>query len=124
MPRTLDFVGWARPARIHAHADHAHHKPQMQKRYLITLGAPTSSGGKVTTATSGRLIAGVPVALEGDRVHCPHCGADGEIKPDGPRLTERWNGREVALQDDLCMCKCSPSPKLVSAQDVVCQLVG
>jgi uncharacterized Zn-binding protein involved in type VI secretion len=96
----------------------------MHKRYLITLGAPTSSGGKVTSATSGRLIAGVPVALEGDKVHCPQCGTDGEIKPGGPRLTERWNGREVALQDDLCICKCSPPPKLVSAQDVVCQLVG
>jgi uncharacterized Zn-binding protein involved in type VI secretion len=95
----------------------------MRKRYLITLGAPTSAGGKVTTATSGRMIDGVAVALENDKVHCSACGSDGVIQPDGPRSSERWNGHQYALQDDLCICKCSPPPKLVNAQTLVCQLV-
>jgi uncharacterized Zn-binding protein involved in type VI secretion len=95
----------------------------MRKRYLITLGAPTSAGGKVTSASSTRLIDGLPVALENDQVHCPNCGSDGVIQADGPRSSERWNGRQYALQDDLCICHCSPPPKLVNAQTQVCQLV-
>jgi uncharacterized Zn-binding protein involved in type VI secretion len=96
----------------------------MLKRYLITLGASTTAGGKVTSASSARLINGKPAALEGDAVHCPSCGADGTIKPDGPRLAEHWNGRSFALHDDLCACHCSPPPRLVSAQQAVCQVIG
>lgn len=95
----------------------------MQKRYLITLGASTTAGGTVTSAGSGRLINGKPAALEGDSVHCPNCGSDGTIQADGPRLAERWNGRLFALQDDFCACHCSPLPRLVSAQQLVCQFV-
>jgi uncharacterized Zn-binding protein involved in type VI secretion len=96
----------------------------MRKRYLITLGATTTANGKVTTATSMRRIGGVPVALEGDTVHCQACGSDGVIQLDGPRLTERWNGKLVALEDDLCVCSCSTPPKLVAIQQTVCQDVS
>jgi uncharacterized Zn-binding protein involved in type VI secretion len=93
----------------------------MRKRYLITLGATTTTSGKVTTATSLRHISGVAVALEGDTVHCPACGSDGVIKLDGPHLVERWNGKLVALEDDLCACGCSTPPKLVAIQRIVWQ---
>jgi uncharacterized Zn-binding protein involved in type VI secretion len=93
----------------------------MRKRYLITFGATTTANGKVTAATSMRRIGGVAVALEGDAVHCPACGSDGVIQLDGPRLTERWNGKLVALEGDLCACRCSPAPKLVAIQNTVWQ---
>jgi hypothetical protein len=45
----------------------------------------------------------------------------GVIQPDGPRLGERCNGKQVALHDDLCLCKCDPPPRLVANQALACQ---
>ena len=95
----------------------------MLKRFLITLGAPTTAGGKVTSAQHFRKINGVPVAYEGDKVWCPKCNSDGVIKPDGPRLADVYNGKQVALYDDLCICKCNPPPRLVATQDFVAQII-
>jgi uncharacterized Zn-binding protein involved in type VI secretion len=93
----------------------------MSKRYLITLGASTTAGGKVTSANSSRSVNGVRVAVEDDQVHCPQCNSVGVIKPDGPRLSELCNGKQVALHDDLCLCKCNPQPRLIANQTVACQ---
>lgn len=95
----------------------------MVDRYLITLGAPTTAGGKVASGSRFRTINGLPVAREGDICWCPACLSEGVIEPDGPRLDESVDGRLVALHDDLCRCKCSPPPRLVAAQSVVCQSI-
>jgi uncharacterized Zn-binding protein involved in type VI secretion len=95
----------------------------MLTRYLITLGAPTTAGGKVTSASSFRSINGAKAALEGDKVWCPKCNFEGVVGLDGPRLSETCNGRQQALSDDLCLCKCSPSPRLLTAQTFACQKV-
>jgi uncharacterized Zn-binding protein involved in type VI secretion len=95
----------------------------MLKRYLITLGAPTTSGGRVISAHHFRTINGVKVAVEGDWLECPQCHSKGVIKPAGPRLTELCNGKQVALHDDLCICKCSPPPRLIADQILVCQVI-
>jgi len=88
----------------------------MLRRYHITLGATTSAGGKVTTASAQCWIDGERVALEDDKLWCPQCASEGIIKLDGPRLTEWRDGRQVALSDDLCICKCNPPPRLISRQ--------
>lgn len=93
----------------------------MSQRYLITLGAGTTAGGKVTSASSARSVNGARVAVEGDQVQCPQCHSMGVIQPDGPRLGERCNGKQVALHDDLCLCKCDPPPRLVANQALACQ---
>lgn len=95
----------------------------MLKRYLITLGARTTADGKVISARHFRKINGVPVAVEDDQVQCPRCNSIGVIKPQGPRLNERINGKQVSLHDDLCVCKCHPPPRLVANQTVVCQII-
>lgn len=88
----------------------------MIKRYYITLGATTTAGGKVTRASSFMSVNGANVALDHDKVWCPQCNSDGVIGLDGPRLSSTYNGNQFALQDDLCICKCSPPPRLVAAQ--------
>lgn len=88
----------------------------MTIRYKITLGASTTSGGKVTTAATFFTIHGIPVAYEDDSVSCPACNTVGVIKPDGPRLSDTFNGKQVALSGDLCICKCAPPPRLVENQ--------
>ena len=88
----------------------------MRKRCYITLGAATDAGGKVVTASSSVSLDGVKRALEGDLVDCPNCGSKGEIACDGRRLACSENGRRPALEDDLCLCKCTPTPRLLASQ--------
>jgi uncharacterized Zn-binding protein involved in type VI secretion len=93
------------------------------KRYHITLGARTTAGGSVISASSLSSINGARMALEGDKVSCPGCHGEGVIVCAGPRLADNWNGRRYALQDDLCVCKCVPAPRLVATQTLRCQHV-
>jgi len=93
------------------------------KRYHITLGAGTTAGGSVISASSLSSIDGARMALEGDKVSCPGCRSEGVIVCAGPRLPDRWNGKLYALQDDLCVCKCVPAPRLVATQALKCQHV-
>ena len=93
------------------------------KRYTITLGAPTTSGGKVISASANGGINGVPIALENDLIFCPACRSQGQILCVGPRIPEHWNGKQVALENDLCLCGCFPSPRLVASQSLRCQVV-
>jgi uncharacterized Zn-binding protein involved in type VI secretion len=103
--------------------DESRQKDAMTTRHHITLGALTTSGRKVITATSFRSIHGVSVACEDDSVTCPKRRSVGVIKPGGPRLSETCNGKEVALNNDLCICKCKPSPRLIAIQSVAMQTV-
>ncbi|WP_426100265.1 PAAR domain-containing protein [Massilia sp. TSP1-1-2] len=93
------------------------------RRYTITLGAPTSSGGKVISASSEGRIDGVPIALEGDLVSCPACQTAGKIQCVGPRIPESWNGKNVALENDLCVCRCAVAPKLMPNQMLRSQVI-
>ncbi len=93
------------------------------RRYTITLGAPTTTGGQVTSASSDCCINGMPVALEGDSVSCPACNSSGRIVCVGPRIPETWQGRHVALENDYCSCRCSPSPRLLTSQTARSQVL-
>ena len=95
----------------------------MTIRYHITVGASTTAGGKVMSASSNRSINGAKVAYAGDQVFCPKCNSIGVIQPDGPRLSEMFNGKQVALSDDLCLCKCNPSPRRVANQTFSKQII-
>lgn len=88
------------------------------RRHTITEGATTTAGGKVIGASSGGSINGARIALESDPVYCPACNSTGRILCVGARLHELWNGRQVALEDDLCVCQCYPHPRLVPNQTV------
>jgi len=88
----------------------------MATRYHITVGASTTAGGKVISSYSFKSINGARVAYADDPVSCPKCNSTGVIKPDGPRLGDVFNGKQVALSGDLCVCKCVPPPRLISNQ--------
>jgi uncharacterized Zn-binding protein involved in type VI secretion len=93
------------------------------RRYTITLGSPTTSGGKVISASGEALIEGVPIAVEGDLVSCPKCNTAGKIQCVGPRIPESWNGKNVALENDLCICRCAAPPKLMPIQTLRSQVI-
>jgi uncharacterized Zn-binding protein involved in type VI secretion len=88
----------------------------MIKRFYITLDATTTAGGKVRSASSIMSIDGVRAALDQDKVWCPQCNSEGYIALDGPRLSSTCKGKQYALHDDLCICRCTPAPRLVAAQ--------
>lgn len=94
------------------------------KRYTITLGASTTAGGKVVSATSHGSIEGKRIALEGDLVICPACKSQGKIQCIDPRIPELWNGKKVALENDLCICKCAFPPKLLPNQTLKFQMIN
>lgn len=95
----------------------------MFERYLILLGAKTTAGGTVTTATSLMAHDGLPYALEGDLVDCPACGKQGVIKCVPPRLDASFDGKQYALEHDQCLCACSPPPRLIANQHHNCQTI-
>jgi len=86
------------------------------KRYHIRVGATTTAGGVVKASSSFSSLNGARLALEGDPVDCPACGAQGVIKCVMPRLADRFGTKEYALSDDLCICGCNPPPKLIADQ--------
>lgn len=40
-----------------------------------------------------------------------------------PQIPERVNNKEIALSDELCICRCSPPPKLIAEQTAKCQII-
>jgi uncharacterized Zn-binding protein involved in type VI secretion len=96
----------------------------MLKRYHILLGAKTTAGGTIKTATSFMSFNGAKYALEGDLIDCPACGTQGVIKCVPPRLSLSCNGKQYALEHDLCVCKCSPPPQLIANQNHNAQIIG
>lgn len=89
-------------------------------RYLILDGDQTTAAGTVHAMATPFALDDKHIAHEDDDVFCPACNSTGKIQCDGPRLPMTGpDGRRVALNDDLCICKCSPPPKLVASQQVM-----
>ncbi|MDR1064116.1 MAG: PAAR domain-containing protein [Azoarcus sp.] len=88
------------------------------KRYVITRGARTTANGVVLTGSELCDIDGIPVAREGDLIDCPACNGTGRIRCVGPRIPSDIEGRQKALEGDLCICGCSPPPKLLAIQSL------
>lgn len=93
------------------------------QRYHITVGAKTTANGRVRTGNAGRTIDGMAQSVEGDEVDCPVCGSVGKIVCDGPRQVARINGRNAALDDDICSCQCDPPPRLIANQARSSQII-
>ncbi|WP_431189332.1 PAAR domain-containing protein [Achromobacter spanius] len=59
-----------------------------------------------------------PLATEGDKIACGSCQSMGSIVCIGPRIPEYYEGRQVALEGDLCACRCPGPPRLIPSQRV------
>ena len=89
----------------------------MVTRYNILQGDKTTAGGTVIDGSTTDIVYDRGMAYEGDRVNCPACKSVGQIVCDGPRWSSIGpDGREAALSDDICLCKCNPYPRLVPSQ--------
>ncbi|WP_269509408.1 PAAR domain-containing protein [Burkholderia sp. IMCC1007] len=87
------------------------------KRYDIVKGDTTTAAGLIVGGDANNLVGTREQAYEGDPVSCPACKTVGKIACDGPRIhTTGPDGRQAALSDDLCVCQCSPAPRLIASQ--------
>jgi uncharacterized Zn-binding protein involved in type VI secretion len=86
------------------------------RRYFIVIGDKTTNGGTVLEGEDRARNHGKPLSYHGARVYCPECKSEGRIVGDGPYRPMRLHGKQVALENDLCICKCSPPPRLIRSQ--------
>ncbi len=96
----------------------------VQKRYHIRDGAKTTKSGTVRASASWFKLDGLALAREGDSVDCAACGTEGVIQCVQPRMPDHLDGRQFALNDDLCICGCNPPPKLIAEQTTRFQLLA
>lgn len=85
-------------------------------RRFIRKGDKTDRNGVVTDGIGNAPLQGQPLAYLGAPVQCPACGTEGAIISDGSARTMTVMGKQVALENDLCQCKCDPLPKLIASQ--------
>jgi uncharacterized Zn-binding protein involved in type VI secretion len=85
-------------------------------RRFIRKGDKTDRNGTVEDGIENSSFQGQQLAYLGGRVQCPACGTEGVIISDGSPHTTTVRGKQVALENDLCQCKCDPLPKLIASQ--------
>lgn len=90
----------------------------MQRSYL-KVGDKSSAGGTVVEGIRGATHDGVELTFLGAKVQCPACKSTGVIVARGPRLPGSMMGKDRALENDSCACKCSPPPTMIASQSVM-----
>ena len=87
----------------------------MDRRFILQ-DDKTTRNGVVLDGIAGSSFDGRPLAYLGASVLCHTCNTEGIIVSDGSPYTMSVMGKQVALENDLCQCKCEPLPKLVASQ--------
>ena len=94
----------------------AHRRNRIVSRRFIRQGDKTDRNGVVKDGIASSSFQGRPLAYLGAPVQCPACGAEGVIVSDGSPRAMTVMGKQVALENDLCQCRCEPLPKLIASQ--------
>ncbi|PLZ03863.1 PAAR domain-containing protein [Burkholderia sp. WAC0059] len=87
------------------------------KRYFILLGDRTTAGGVVIQGDESWRNHGKPLAYHGARISCPACKTVGYICNVPPYRPMTLKGKQIALENDICICKCNPPPRLIASQN-------
>ncbi|WP_080405622.1 PAAR domain-containing protein [Burkholderia ubonensis] len=87
------------------------------KRSYIIVGDTTTAGGVVIQGEPVYTTNGKPLAHHEGKVYCHACKSEGYIRNVGPSRPMMLMGKQVALENDLCICKCNPPPRLIASQN-------
>ncbi len=87
------------------------------RRYFIVMGDKTTAGGVVIQGEESCLNHGRPLAYHGAQVYCHACKTTGYICNVPPYRPMRLMGKQVAMENDICICKCDPPPRLLASQN-------
>lgn len=97
------------------------------RRYHIVEGDKTTVDGIVQPHTgNGAKVTwhGKIKSYIGDKVLCKACNSMGVIQASGSRVSFSAHKLMPALNDDLCICKCNPPPKLINSQTVFYETIS
>ena len=84
---------------------------------MILKGDKTTADGVVLDGVTAGFNNGTPLAYHGASIICPTCKSTGRIVGAGPSWPMTFDGLQVALENDLCICQCNPPPRLLASQD-------
>lgn len=87
------------------------------KRYILRKGDKSTNGGVVLEGVDNCTDHGIPITFIGAKVWCNGCKSEGFIGSRGPHRDETMDGKQQALDGDICVCKCHPSPIVLASQD-------
>ena len=85
-------------------------------RIFILKRDTTDHGGVVLDGIASSSFDGRELAYLGAPVFCATSKTHGVIVSDGGERTMTVMGKVVALEHDLCQCRCTPQPKLIPSQ--------
>lgn len=91
------------------------------RRFYLRLEDKSSTGGVVIEGISSCTHQGKALTYIGAKVACSACGAAGTISPMGPRWPDDMMGKQIALEGDICLCKCHPLPIMYASQNSMYQ---
>lgn len=94
------------------------------RRHYVKQWDLTTARGVILEGMSLMKHQGTAIAFLGARVRCPACKSEGYIAPDGPRRPDNIGGQHAALEGDLCICKCSPPPRMIASQKTAYQTLS
>ena len=86
------------------------------KRSYLKIDDKSSAGGTVAEGIALTTHQGKEITFIGAMVRCPTCCNSGLIVAEGPRWPDELMGKQVALDGDLCSCKCYPLPVMLASQ--------
>lgn len=86
------------------------------KRRILVKGDKTTAGGVVLEGLAA-FNEDEALAFHGAKIWCPTCKSEGTLCNDGPRWPTSFDDKEVGVENDLCICKCDPPPRLIASQD-------
>ncbi|MBN3811084.1 PAAR domain-containing protein [Paraburkholderia sp. Ac-20347] len=86
------------------------------RRYLLRQGDKSTAGGVVLEGAENCSHRGIPITFIGAKVWCEGCKSYGYIESAGPHRSATMRGKQQALEDDICICKCSPPPVFSASQ--------
>ncbi|WP_250453561.1 PAAR domain-containing protein [Caballeronia sp. ATUFL_M2_KS44] len=86
------------------------------RRYFLKVGDKSTAGGLVLEGESTTMHHGTPLTSLGALVFCHACKSQGRLVGQGPRRPVTIMGKQVALDGDLCLCKCTPTPLMLASQ--------
>lgn len=87
------------------------------KRRILMKGDKTTAGGVILEGVASAFNGDEELAFHGAKIWCPACQSQGTLCNDGPRWSTSFDNKEVGVENDLCICKCSPPPRLIASQD-------
>ncbi|MFW6855418.1 PAAR domain-containing protein [Burkholderia gladioli] len=92
----------------------------MRRVYLL-VGDKSVVGGVITEGLPGMTNNGRAISFVGATVACPVCQSPGHIVATGSRLPGEMFGKQVALDGDVCACKCVPPPRMMASDATMWQ---